>query len=92
MHRKNLIARITSAADLPTEPIPGKPLVEISDDNTVLIENHQGVSVYTQNLIGVNVQYGKICVYGACLTLMQMTKERLIVSGQIERVELLRGR
>ena len=91
MQRKYLIARITSAADLLTEPIPGKPLVEISDDNTVLIENHYGVSVYTQELIGINVQFGKICVYGTCLTLMHMTKERLIVSGQIDCVELLRG-
>lgn len=91
MQRKKLIARITSAADLMAEPIPGKPLVEISDDNSVLIENHQGVSAYTMEHIGVKVKYGRICVYGSCLTLMHMTKERLIISGRIDRVELLRG-
>ena len=91
MQRNKLITKITSAADLMAEPIPGKPLVEISGDNSVLIENHYGVCAYTPEHIGVKVKYGRLGVYGSCLSLMHMTKERLIITGRIDRVELLRG-
>ena len=43
---KHFIDRMADAADLPDEPIPGQPLVEIAGERRVLIERHSGVTEY----------------------------------------------
>ena len=79
------------AADLPDEPIPGLPLIEIIDNSRVLIENHKGVNEYGQNLIRIKVKYGSVCVCGQKLELSRMSKGQLIISGIIDSIQLCRG-
>lgn len=76
--------------DLPEEPIPGQPLVEIAGSNRVLIEHHCGVTEYGRNQICVKVKYGKLCVQGKGLELARMTRSVLIISGCIDCVRLER--
>lgn len=83
--------RLTKAADLQEEPIPGLPLIELAGDRRVLIENHCGVTEYGRNRIRVKVKFGQVSVSGQCLELAKMTKGQLIVTGKIEGVELMRG-
>jgi len=86
-----ILDKLAWAADLPEEPIPGRPLVEIVDHCRVLIENHNGVTEYGRTLIRVKVKFGSICVCGSNLELARMTKGQLIISGVIGSVELCRG-
>ena len=83
--------RLALVADLPDEPIPGRPLVEIVDHSRVLIENHNGVTEYGETLIRIKVKFGSICVCGCNLELSSMTKGQLIIVGNIESVRLCRG-
>lgn len=87
-----LFERLTVAADLQDEPIPGLPLVEIAGDRRVLIENHDGVCEYGDHQISVKVGFGTICISGCDLILSRMTKGQLIVSGRIESLMLRRER
>ena len=66
--------RLALAADLPDEPFPGLPLVEIVDNCRVLIENHKGVNEYGRNMIRIKVKYGSVCVCGQNLELTRMEK------------------
>ena len=44
MKRKgDWMQKLAEGLDLPGEPIPGLPLVEISGDRRVLVENHRGL-------------------------------------------------
>ncbi|MBE6934659.1 MAG: hypothetical protein E7462_06410 [Ruminococcaceae bacterium] len=86
-----LFHRLTLAADLPDEPIPGCPLVEIIGQERVLIENHLGVKEYGDDFVRVGVKFGFVCVVGRHLELARMTKEQLIISGYIESVQLNKG-
>lgn len=90
--RGNLLQSITEKADLPAEPLPGMPLIELAGDRRVLIENHSGVTEYGREKIQVKVRYGQICVCGAGLELSRMTKQQLVISGRIDTVSLLRRR
>lgn len=85
------VQQLTNAADLPDEPIPGLPLIEISGRNRVLIEHHAGVIDYSREQICVRVKYGQVSISGGCLELMRMTKEQVIISGKIECVRLVKG-
>lgn len=76
--------------DLPDEPTPGQPLIEIVGDRRVLIEHHCGVTEYGRQRICVKVKFGTVCVAGQALALKRMTRGQLIISGCIDCVRLER--
>lgn len=84
------LQRITENMDLPCEPIPGVPVVEIVGSERVLIECHKGICEYADDRIGVHVKYGKVYIRGSCLRIKQISKERILISGKILSVELER--
>lgn len=86
----NLFQRMADSMDLAGEPIPGQPLIEIAGDSRVLIENHFGVKEYTREQICVMVKFGLVKICGCGLELSRMTREQLVVSGQIHSVSLQR--
>lgn len=67
------------------------PLVEIANDRRVLIEHHQGVSSYTAEQVLVRVRYGQICVSGTGLCIARMTRDQLVICGNIDGVTLIRA-
>ena len=87
---KSWLERLSDGADLPEMALPGVPLVELAGDRRVLIENHGGVTQYSAERIGVRVSYGTVCIMGCGLELKQMTKERLVIAGRIDSVNLIR--
>jgi sporulation protein YqfC len=86
-----ILERLTMAADLPDESIPGLPLVEIFGNARVLVEHHMGVTEYGTERIRVRVKYGDVCICGCGLELSRMTKGQLIIRGQIDSIQLNRG-
>lgn len=91
MDKKHLLEHIAKAADLSTEPMPGKPLIEVVGDSSVLIENHCGVISYSMECVTIKTKQGCIIVRGAQLVLRRMSKDQLKISGTINDIEL-RGR
>lgn len=87
---KGFMQRITSAADLNDEPLPGVPLVEIAGDSRVLIEHHFGVTQYGRCQICVRVKYGLVVVQGTRLELARMAKQQVVITGCIECIKLER--
>lgn len=90
--RENFLEHFTRTADLNAEPMLRLPLVEIWGQQRVLVENHQGVNQYSCNKIGIKVCYGYLSICGTNLKLLQMTKERLVVTGCIESVQIMKRR
>ena len=45
---------LTTQLDLPSEPMPGKSLVEIFEDSRVVVENHYGVISYNTEEIKIS--------------------------------------
>lgn len=88
--RGDWMERLAEGLDLPSEPMPGLPLVEISGDRRVLIENHRGVTQYGTDQICVKVKFGHVAIRGCGLELARMTKEVLIICGRIDEVTILR--
>jgi sporulation protein YqfC len=86
-----LLEKFTNATDLPDAPIPGLPLIELTGDARVLMENHCGVTEYGKERICVKVKFGQVCISGQELNLAKMTKNQLVICGRIQSVELFRG-
>lgn len=92
MGRENKILN-AAAENIPvkSDPILGTPLVEICGQRRVLIENHQGVVGYGCNEICIKVRFGCIRVDGANLKLVKMSKDKLVITGTIDRIDLQRS-
>jgi sporulation protein YqfC len=88
--KHNLITYVMEQAALQQGSVPGHPIVEISGDHRVLIENHQGIAAYGKEQILVNVKFGIICVCGCKLEILRMTKEQVVIHGSIHSVVIQR--
>ena len=82
------VHRFADHMHLPTESVPGLPLVEICGNRRVLIENHMGVVQYAKDQICVKVAYGFVSVRGRHLELARMSREQLVICGSILCVSL----
>ena len=70
------------------ENLVSLPLVEVTGQSRVLIENHKGILAYTPTEIQIGVSYGCIIVNGDDLQIIQMSKAQLVICGRIESVQL----
>lgn len=68
----------------------GKSIIEILEDHRILIEMHEGIIQYGETKIGVKLSFGNIIVCGCRLEMSQMTKEKLLITGQINALEFQR--
>ena len=89
-HKHNLISHIMEQNVLQQISVSGHPIVEISGDHRVLIENHLGVAAYGNDRILVNVKFGILSICGCKLEIMHMTKDQLVIHGIIGSVEIQR--
>ena len=88
--RPGVMKRIASD-ELIGESLPRRPIIELCSDNRLYIERHLGVYEYSDVEIHIGVSFGKIIIRGGCLKLASMSKESLVITGQISYVELVRG-
>jgi len=88
--REQWIRRLTDAADLSGEILPGIPLVELAGDRRILIECHCGVREYGKTKICVGMKYGCLCVSGSCLEVTVMSREKLVITGKIDSLQISR--
>lgn len=89
-NRRNFLEQLALDSDFCGGELANQPIVELSGDRRVLIENHSGVKVYSRETIIVNVKFGEICICGCGLELMRMTKEQLVICGRINSITLQR--
>ena len=85
------IEQLMNFTDLKIEAVPGAPIAELSSDERLLIEHHEGITGYDRTDIMVKVQYGILEVLGKDLEIQHMSKERLVIHGSIDRIVIHRG-
>lgn len=89
--REKWLQKATVRANLPGESIPGTSLVELFGDKRVLIENHCGVAGYSDGMICVRCNCGQIQIEGAELRIAHMTKQQLVILGNVHSICFNKG-
>ena len=79
------------SSGLEDECIPGQSVVELLGGNRALIENHRRVIEYNLARICIRVSFGTVQVLGRNLRLQAMTGRKLLITGEIDRLEICRG-
>ncbi len=88
--RHSFLEQLNEKTGLRSQQLPEQTIIEIAGDRRVLIENHYGVKEYSHEKIMVNVKFGCVCVDGCKLELMRMSRDQLVICGEINHVSLLR--
>ena len=91
MQKNSWMRGLLDGADLLEEAMPRQPLVELLGDSRVLIENHCGVTEYGTERICVRMRFGYVSISGCGLHLGHMSRQRLVIMGQIHAIEVQRG-
>lgn len=87
---RHFLDQITQRSDWMEERLPAQPLVEISSFRRVLIEQHRGIQGYSREKIVVNVSFGCYVVCGHSLEIARMTREQIVICGDICNVSVQR--
>ena len=72
------------------DELPKQPLLELTGDSRLLVENHKGICVYGKDRICIRVKYGLIEITGEQMELAMISCQKLIVMGMINSVTLHR--
>ena len=75
---------------LPPEILTALPVTEITGDTAVMIEQHQGILAYCDTTVRIGVNLGAIVVSGKNLTIRVMNRDKIIICGQIQAVNMER--
>lgn len=89
---KGLWRLLADRMDLPAEPDPGKPALELLGENRLVAEHHKGILDYSRQEIRIRVSFGAVVVRGENLELSLMSGEQLIISGKIQNIALEGGK
>ena len=89
--RKKILGWFNVNADILSESLPGKFLLELLGQERVLIENHLGIREYGDEKICVKTAFGSVSVCGKGLHLSCLSKERLVINGPISQIAVTRG-
>ena len=90
MKQSKMLRTITEKAGLEAETLPGVPLLELSGDDSILVENHICVVGYTENEILIRVSFGLIQIVGHDLVVSRIDCERLAVRGSFRSITLIK--
>lgn len=78
--------------ELPCETMPWQTVTELIDNKRVLIENHRGIIAYNCEKIIIKLPGGHLCVTGCDLCISYMTRQQLIINGNILTIAITKGK
>lgn len=89
MERKeSLLEKTAQVFDLPGDVIAGLPLITLTGDRELRMENHKGILAYENHEICISGGKLIVRVRGNDLTLRAMNSAELVITGEVTAVEL----
>ena len=86
MKLRTLLTRLAEKSGLPADIAAGPPRVGVDGFSQCAPDPHRGIVEYSRERIVVALNIGDVTLEGQGLELRQMHRERLCVTGQIERI------
>ena len=84
------IQRMMERTEMMEEVFPGESIIEVVGEGRVLIEGHKGVSAYGGDRVCVKIRSGIAEICGSNLKLTRMNVNKLVITGSLDSVNLLR--
>lgn len=85
--KKNKLNRINKLLEVPSEAFLQIPKLTNLGFNKMMIENYKNILEYQDFFIRINTTIGIISINGINMKMEEMTKDDLIVEGEIESID-----
>lgn len=72
---------ISKSTKFPTEVISSTPKIEITGNNSLYIENHQGVKILTPEEIVIKLKTGFLIAQGKKISISEINKDFIFLTG-----------
>lgn len=82
--------QLAQSLELPKEVVLGLPLICLTGNEEMTIENHKGLLEYAPEGVRIASGSGSLYITGEGLALRQMSAECIVVTGVIHSIEFLR--
>ena len=79
--------RMAEAASMPKDVVLGVPIVTLTGQIEVDVENYRGIIEYTDVLIRIKSKNGQIKIIGKNLEIAYYTNDEMKITGRVEKVE-----
>lgn len=89
MKKGRIKRNITDAMELPREVVLNLPLITVTGNEEVFVENYKGIIEYNEETVRVNTSCGVLRIEGRNIYIKNMSAENIIVTGTILRLEYL---
>ena len=87
MEKKTFINRMADAANMPKDVVLGVPILTMTGQNEVSVENYRGIIEYTVLLIRIQTKIGQIKIIGKSLQIDYYTNDEMKITGRITSIE-----
>ena len=85
--KESLKKKMACTTNLPKDVIFGVPIITMTGQLEVCVENYQGIMEYTDTLIRIRSKVGQIRVTGRNMQIEYYTNDEMKITGQIKSVE-----
>ncbi len=82
----NIKSKMSNALKISEEIISNIPLISLTGNKELIIENYKGIVLYSEDKIKINTHLGIVCVSGENLTLAKVLTEKITITGLINEV------
>lgn len=86
--RRDILEQTAETFDLPGDLVAGLPRIEVVGDREVRMSHHRGILAYGREEIHISGGKLIVKVRGQGLELRSMNADELLITGQIQALEL----
>lgn len=87
LENKTFKSRFADASGMPKDVVLGMPILTVTGQSELNLENYRGILEYTDILIRIQTKIGQIKVSGKGLKVEYYTNDEMKVIGKITAVE-----
>ena len=80
-------SKMAAAASIPKDVMLGVPIITMTGQTEVCIENYRGIIEYTDALIRIQSKAGQIKVSGKRMQIEYYTNDEMKITGRIKSIE-----
>ena len=89
--KQSLRRAMVNALDIPSEVGLDVPKITMTGNSSLTVENHKGIIDYDLDRIRIKIGGGWVEIIGSGLMLETMSREELVIEGEIKALNLETG-
>lgn len=84
-----LLNQVSDASGIPKDVVLGAPILTMTGQTELLIENYRGILEYTDLLVRIQTKAGQIRITGKRLQIEYYTNDEMKITGKVTAIEYI---